>query len=138
VEEAQVRRSTVAVLRSSGARFAFVFGSRSSSMATARPDSDFDVAAWWADRPPGVWDVPVPAGVDLLILNNAPLELAGAIALHGEPLFDDAPVQRVRWVALTRRIWLDERPRYQRAHAEFLEAVRGRRGARAAAAASGD
>jgi hypothetical protein len=41
-------------------------------------------------------------------------------------LFEADEVARVRWVALTRRIWLDERPRFERAHQEFLEAVRGR------------
>lgn len=54
-------------------------------------------------------------------------QLAGRIALEGELLFDDDPTARVRWVADTRKIWLDERPRYERAHREFLEAAaRGR------------
>ena len=61
-----------------------------------------------------------------MILNEAPLELAGTVALEGLVLFEDDAVARVRWVATTRRIWLDERPRFERAHREFLEAVRGR------------
>jgi hypothetical protein len=68
----------------------------------------------------------VPEGVDLVILNDAPLELAGTIALEGRVLLEEDPVARVRWVAQTRRIWLDERPRYERSHREFLAAVRGR------------
>jgi hypothetical protein len=60
--------------------------------------------------------------VDLLVLDHAPLEIAGRVALHGELLFDDDPAARVRWVADTRKVWLDERPRVERAHREFLEA----------------
>ena len=61
-----------------------------------------------------------------MVFNDAPLELAGTVALEGQLLFEDDAVARVRWVATTRRIWLDERPRFERAHREFLEAVRGR------------
>ncbi|MDQ3432842.1 MAG: nucleotidyltransferase domain-containing protein, partial [Actinomycetota bacterium] len=46
-----------AALRSAGARFAFLHGSRVS--ASARTDSDLDVAAWFAgDVAP--WEVPLP------------------------------------------------------------------------------
>jgi hypothetical protein len=82
-----------------------------------------DVAAWWRGAPPNSWDVDLPAGVDLVVLNGAPLELAGRIALEAEVLYDDDPPQRVHWMAQTRKIWLDERPRFDRAHREFLEAV---------------
>lgn len=51
----------------------------------------------------------MPAGVDLVVLDHIPLELAGRIALEGTVLFDDDPGARVRWVADTRKIWLDER-----------------------------
>ncbi len=61
--------------------------------------------------------------VDLVVLNGAGLELAGRIALEGEILFDDDPPARVRWVATTRKIWLDEKPRFERAHRDFLGAV---------------
>lgn len=111
-------------LRAAGAAFALVFGSR--ARGTARPDSDLDVAAFWTDTAPDPWEVALPDGVDLVVLNSAPLELAGTIALEGQVLFEADEVARVRWVALTRRIWLDERPRFERAHQEFLEAVRGR------------
>jgi predicted nucleotidyltransferase len=115
----------VAALRAHGARFALVFGSR--ARGDARPDSDFDVGAWFPSAPPQGWDIEVPAGVDLVVLNSAPLELAGRVALEGEILFDDDPPARVHWVADTRKIWLDERPRFERAHREFLEAAaRGR------------
>lgn len=115
----------VAALRGRGAAFGLLFGSR--ARGDHRAESDTDIAAWWLRDPPASWDVDLPAGVDLVVLNGAPLELAGRIALEGIVVFDDDPAARVRWVADTRKVWLDERPRYQRAHREFLEAAaRGR------------
>jgi predicted nucleotidyltransferase len=113
-----------AALRSAGARFAFLHGSRVS--ASARTDSDLDVAAWFAgDVAP--WEVPLPSGVDLLTLNHAPMELAGRIALHGELLFDDDPPARVRWQADTRLRYLDERSRQEMVNRTFKEShARGR------------
>jgi predicted nucleotidyltransferase len=115
---------TADALREAGAAFALVFGSQ--ARGTAGPDSDLDIAAYWTGEAPASWDVELPAGVDLVVLNDAPLELAGTIALEGQVLIEPDAVARVRWVARTRRIWLDERPRFERAHREFLEAVRGR------------
>lgn len=109
-------------LRARGAVFAFVFGSRARD--DYRPDSDLDVAAWWRADPPLSFDVLLPAGVDLLVLNGAPLELAGRVALDGRLLFDDDPAQRVRWLAMTRKIYADELPRMQRSHREFAEGLR--------------
>jgi hypothetical protein len=120
----ELAREVTDALREAGAAFALVFGSR--ARGTQRVDSDLDVAAFWTGTPPAPWEVDLPDGVDLVVLNAAPLELAGTIALEGQVLFADDEVARVRWVALTRRIWLDERPRFERAHREFLEAVRGR------------
>lgn len=117
------------VLRAAGARFAFVHGSRLGTAHAA--DADLDVAAWWPAEAvaPAPWDVPVPPGVDLLVIERrSPLVLLGRIALHGELLFDDDPPARVCWQATTRKIYLDEKPRLDRARATFLEAqVRGRR-----------
>lgn len=112
----------VGLLRAAGARFGFLHGSRVSG--TARPDSDLDIAAWWASDPPPAFDVLLPPGADLVVLNTAPLELAGRIALDGELLFDDDPVARVRWLATTRKIFADEWPRILRSHREFAEAAR--------------
>lgn len=69
-------------------------GSR--ARGAARSDSDLDVAAWWRDAPPASFEVVLPAGVDLLVLNTAPLELAGRVAMEGVLLFDDAPQDRVQ------------------------------------------
>lgn len=112
----------VAVLRGAGARFGLLHGSRAAG--SARVDSDVDVAAWWPSDPPPTFDVLVPPGVDLMVLNGAPLELAGRIALHGRVLFDDDPPARIRWTATTRKIYADEQPRLRRSHHEFAEAVR--------------
>lgn len=114
----------VDVLRRHGAVFGFVFGSRARDEATET--SDLDVAAWWPDAAPDPWAVDVPTGVDLVVLNEAPLELAGRVALEGVILFDDDATALVRWTAMTRKIWLDERPRFGAAHRLFLEsAARG-------------
>ena len=110
------------VLRDHGAGFALLCGSR--ARGDQRPGSDLDVAAWWAASPPQSYDVLLPAGVDLLVLNEAPLELAGRVAIEGKLLFDDDPTQRVRWLATTRKIYADELPRLQRSHREFAESLR--------------
>lgn len=124
--------SAVAVaLRHAGALFAMVHGSRASG-TRVRPDSDLDVAAWWGGGAPHEWDVELPDGVDLLVLDRAPLWLAARIALHGRLLYEDDPPARVRWQADTLRIWLDERPylrqRQRQRQREWREAVlvRGR------------
>lgn len=116
----------VVALRAAGARFGFLHGSRATG--TARPDSDTDVAAWFGPGAPSSFDVLLPAGVDLTVLDTAPLELAGRVAATGLLLFSDDEPARVHWQASTRTIWFDERPRFERAHREFLDAAvaRGR------------
>jgi hypothetical protein len=94
---------------------------------TARTGSDLDVAAWWPGSPPAAWDVELPPRVDLLVLNQAPLELAGRVALHGALLFDDDPPERVRWQAQTRLVYLDEEDRQRGLDRLFFEErARGR------------
>lgn len=100
-----------AALRSAGARFAYLHGSRVDG--GARPDSDLDVAAWFGRRL-GSWDVTLPDGVDLLVLDTAGLELAGRVALRGRLLFDDDPSARVAWQADRSKRYLDDAHRRQR------------------------
>lgn len=114
-------QDAVAALRLAGARFAFLHGSR--AVGASRPESDWDVAAWWEVDAPQAFEVDVPSGVDLLVLNGAPLELAGRVAMHGRLLFEDDAVARVRWQATTRKIYADELPRIRRSHQEFLESL---------------
>jgi predicted nucleotidyltransferase len=119
-----VTAEAVAVLRQAGARFAYLHGSRAAGHP--RSDSDIDIAAYFGGRPPNAFDVLLPPGVDLLILDDAPLELAGRVALSGRLLFEDDQVARVRWEAMTRKIYFDELPRITRAHREFAAAVTAR------------
>lgn len=96
-------------LRVSGAVFGLVHGSRAAGEAV-RAGADLDVGAWWPGSPPVAWEVRVPAHVDLVVLNTAPLWLAGRIAQHGRVLFDDDPATRVAWQADMRVRYLDEIP----------------------------
>ncbi|PFG29443.1 nucleotidyltransferase domain-containing protein [Paramicrobacterium agarici] len=111
----------VELLRGAGARFAYLFGSQSDG--SSRTESDIDIAAFFGRRIAS-FDVLLPSDVDLLVLDTAPLELAGRVALHGTPLFNADFSERVHWEATTRKIYLDEKPRFERAHREFIEAVR--------------
>ena len=79
---------------------------------------------------PAPWDVAVdlPDVVDLLVLDSAPLKLAGRVAQHGVLLFDDDPPARVRWQATTRRIWLDEAPRMEESLRLFIQGAKARAG----------
>ncbi|MFC5999034.1 nucleotidyltransferase domain-containing protein [Quadrisphaera sp. GCM10027208] len=122
LDDDERQAAAVAELRAAGARFAFVHGSR--ARGDHRPDSDLDVAAWWGSGAPASFEVLLPPGVDLLVLDTAPLELAGRVAVEGVLLFDDDPPARVRWVATTRKIYFDELPRIRRAHQEFAESQR--------------
>lgn len=114
-----------AALRLAGARFAFVFGSRVGG--AAREESDVDVAAWWGGPAPDPWDVALPPGVDLVVLDRAPLWLAGRVAMTGEVLFDDDPPARVAWQADTRLVYLDEAPGLRERQRDWAEVIaRGR------------
>lgn len=114
----------VAVLRQAGARFAYLHGSRAAGRH--RDDSDVDIAAYFGGQAPKSFDVLLPPGVDLLILDDAPLELAGRVAVGGRLLFEDDQVARIRWEAMTRKIYFDELPRITQAHQEFAAAVAAR------------
>lgn len=121
-----VAGEAVAVLRRAGARFAYLHGSRATG--THRADSDIDIAAYFGEQPPRSFDLLLPPRVDLLVLDDAPLELAGRVAVGGMLLFDDDAVARIRWEAMTRKIYFDELPRITRSHREFAAAVAARRG----------
>lgn len=92
-------------LRTAGAVFAFLHGSRVGG--AHHPGSDLDVAAWFG-RSVVPWQVDLPRGVDLLVLDTAGLELSGRIAQHGLLLLDDDPPTRVRWQADRSKRYLDD------------------------------
>lgn len=115
------RSGVVAALRTKGALFAYIFGSVARGEDTA--ESDLDVAALFPEPAPRSFDVDMPSGVDLLVLNSAPLEMRGRVALEGTLLFEDDEVARIRWESTTRKIYLDERYRIERSHREFLETL---------------
>jgi uncharacterized protein len=112
----------VDVLRDVGAKFAYLHGSRAAG--NARPESDIDIAAYFSDNPPQSFDVLLPPGIDLLVLDGAALELAGRVAVYGQLLFEVDPTARVVWESTTRKIYFDELPRITRAHREFAESLR--------------
>lgn len=112
-----------AALRQAGARFAFLHGSQAAGTST--PRSDIDLAAWFGRRlDPWVAAAGLDADIDLLVLDGAPLELAGRVALHGRLLFELDPAERVAWQAATRKIYLDELPRRDQARRDFVQARR--------------
>lgn len=108
-------------LRARGARFVYLHGSQAAGTAGAH--SDIDLAALFPDPAPASFELDMPPGVDLIILNTAPLEVAGRIACHGTVVLEDDEVARVRWESMTRTVYLDEKYRIDRSHREFLEAA---------------
>lgn len=116
-----VTEQTIAALRREGAPFAYLHGSRTTE--NFRPDSDVDVAAYFGGHAPASFEILLPPGVDLLVLDDAPLELRGRVATKGVLLFADDDVARVRWESMTRKVYFDELPRLQRAHREFAKSV---------------
>lgn len=115
----------LARLRDAGALFAYLHGSQAAGTATER--SDIDLAALFPDPAPASFEVDLPTGVDLLVLNDAGLEMAGRVAMDGRLVLQADEVARVRWESRTRKIYCDEKYRIDRARREFLEAVaRGR------------
>lgn len=129
MEDSKLLVAATKSLRSAGARFAYLFGSLVEG--NARPSADLDVAVFMGQDDIDVLDVAatLPPSVDLLVLDNAPLELAGRVALRGRLLLDDDPPARVAWEATTRKIYADEQPRITQARRDFVAAAvdRGRR-----------
>ncbi|UFU02939.1 nucleotidyltransferase domain-containing protein [Ruania suaedae] len=121
-EDGPVIERAIAALRAAGARFCYLHGSRATGRARQR--SDVDLAALFGRSDLVASDVLLEPGVDLLVLDTAPLELAGRVAASGTLLFEQDASERVAWEATTRKIYFDERPRFERAHRDFLESVR--------------
>jgi len=112
----------IEALIAAGAIFGYLHGSRATGNHKA--DSDIDIAAFFEDEATQSFNILLPSGVDLLVLNHAPLELAGRVAATAKLLFEKDAVARVRWESTTRKIYFDELPRIRRAHDEFLASIR--------------
>jgi len=108
-------------LRVGGAYFAYLHGSQVTG--TADENSDIDLATLFHDPAPSSFALDLPPGVDLMVLNSAPLEVAGRIACHGTLVLEADETARVRWESMTRTVYLDEKYRIERSHREFLEAA---------------
>jgi predicted nucleotidyltransferase len=111
----------LARLQAAGAVAVYLHGSQANHTATKL--SDIELAALFPDPAPLSFELDLPPEVDLLVLNGAPLEIAGRIACGGTLVLEVDPLQRVHWEATTRKIYLDEKYRIERSHREFLEAV---------------
>lgn len=118
-------RSVEQVLISAGADFAYVFGSQARGEATDR--SDVDVAVHFPGDAPTAFELDVPPGVDLLVLNDAPLAIKGRVATEGFLLFQQDPSAQVHWLAMTRKIYFDEKYRMDLAAEDFAAAVKSGR-----------
>lgn len=64
----------------------------------------------------------LPGKVDVLDPRTVPENLAGRVAMEGLIVLDDDPAARVRWLAETRKRYLDETPR----RAQFMKDFRCR------------
>lgn len=61
------------------------------------------------------------------MLNDAPLAIKGRVATEGVLLFQKDEAAQVHWLAMTRKIYFDEKYRMDRAAQDFAAAVkRGR------------
>jgi len=114
-------RTAVASLRKAGADFAYLFGSQ--ARGDAQQESDIDIAAHFPGIAPHAFELEMPAGVDLLILNHAPLAIKGRVATDSVLLFESDPVSHVHWLATTRKIYFDEKYRMDLAARDFVAAV---------------
>jgi len=108
-------------LRAAGARFALLFGSH--ARGDAHEGSDLDIAAYFTEPAPASFEVLLPAGVDLVVLNRASLAITGPVSFEGVPILRDDEAALINWLAMTRKIYADELPRIRRSIAEYQAAI---------------
>lgn len=123
-------RDLAAILREAGIAVAYLFGSRAS--ATHRSDSDADVAVL-TERPLGLLErealarrlaavLEVPA-VDLVVLDDAGLQLRGGVVQEGRPIFSADEPRRVAFEVRTRSEYLDFLPTLREHTRSYLSRV---------------
>jgi uncharacterized protein len=119
----------IADLLSSRADVVAVYLFGSTARGDARPDSDVDVAVLF-DRPqPSTLDAPrfvlegtledaIGRPVDLVVLNDAPVDLRIRVLRHGRLLVDRVPAARIAFEVRTRNEAFDMEPVLARYRAE--------------------
>lgn len=130
----RLRAAAPAALGGEPVAFALLHGSHATR--SAGPRSDVDVAVHLTEdhdevdrlelrlRVAGALERALAGGpVDVVVLDDAPLALAGRIAQHGFVVHDADPVARVRWTSLTLRRYHDFRIHEQRNAHERLAAI---------------
>lgn len=105
-----------------GIEFAYLFGSAAGGELT--PRSDVDIAIHLEDRVDAAWARLEAAraaslhlgtdAVDLVVLNTAPLALAGRILMGRHVILDRVPFRRHAYESATARMFYDFRVREQR------------------------
>lgn len=97
----------------------YLFGSH--ARGDARPNSDVDVAVLFASRPPSTLDAPrfvlegelertLGKPVDLIVLNDAPVDLRIRVLRDGMLLVDRVPERRIAFEVRTRNEAFDLEP----------------------------
>lgn len=118
------------VLASHGVVVAYLFGSRAEERAA--PTSDHDVAVLFAgvEREWGrterlATDLAVVLGtaVDVVDLDQAPIELRGRVAESGRVLYSADEVRRVRFEVDARMRWIEFRPVLRETTRSYLRRV---------------
>lgn len=120
----EVPDEVLTTLREAGARFALLFGSH--ARGEAHEGSDLDIAAYFTEPAPASFEVLLPTGVDLVVLNGASLAITGPVSFEGIPILTDDEPALIEWLAMTRKIYADELPRIRRSIAEYQEAILAR------------
>ena len=97
--------------------FAYLFGSHATGTATDRsdvdvavhltPDTDVDTLALRLRLAGRLEQVAGVADVEVVVLDEAPLSLAGRVQEHGQVFFSRDEVLRVRYASLTSRRYHD-------------------------------
>lgn len=113
----------------------WLFGSRGRGSASARSDTDVAVLAR-PERPPlgllelsrlaGRLESVLPAPVDAVAFELAPLELRARVVLEGRVLVSLDEAERVRATVDTQSRWEDVRPALQEMDRAYLDAVAAR------------